>query len=179
MERNNVVLVNDDDSAIAVMEKLEAHRKGLLHRAFSIFIFNSQDEMLLQQRAGNKYHGGGLWTNACCSHPQWGEDIKQSAAQRLQYEMGISCDLEHLFKFTYRATVENNLIEHELDYIFAGYTDATPSINIGEVQNYRWIRPETLILELQSQPEIFTAWFKVLAGRVIAEFQRKKKVRDT
>jgi isopentenyl-diphosphate delta-isomerase len=175
MERNNVVLVDHDDGAIAVMDKLEAHRKGLLHRAFSIFIFNSKGEMLLQQRAAQKYHGGGLWTNACCSHPQWDEDITESAAQRLQYEMGISCDLEHVFKFIYRADVENNLIEHELDYIFVGHTDDMPVVNHAEVQNYQWISPEILVQKLQSHPELFTTWFKVLAKKVIAEFFKSKR----
>ena len=167
MERNKVVLVTHEDNAIAVMDKLEAHQKGLLHRAFSIFIFNRDGKMLLQQRAANKYHGGSLWTNACCSHPQWDEDIRQSAAQRLKYEMGISCELKQLFRFTYRADVENNLIEHEVDYIFAGCTDAEPIINMAEVQNYQWIDCEMLIQKLQSQPQIFTTWFKVLAERVV------------
>jgi isopentenyl-diphosphate delta-isomerase len=177
MERNNVVLVNHDDSAIAVMEKLDAHRKGLLHRAFSIFIFNNKDEMLLQQRAANKYHGGNLWTNACCSHPQWGEDVTQSATQRLHYEMGIRCDLEYLFKFTYRAAVENNLIEHEVDYIFVGCTDVTPTVNMAEVQNYQWLTSEILMQRLHSQPEQFTAWFKVLAEKVIGEFFQKRRMK--
>ena len=127
----------------------------------------------MQQRAADKYHGGGLWTNACCSHPQWNEDIRQSAAQRLQYEMGISCDLEQLFKFTYRADVENNLIEHELDYIFVGCTDAEPLINKAEAQNYQWISPKILMWKLQSQPEAFTTWFKVLAEKVIVEFSER------
>ena len=166
MERNSVVLVNHDDDSLAVMDKLEAHQKGLLHRAFSIFIFNSKGEMLLQQRAASKYHGGGLWTNACCSHPQWGEDITLSAVQRLHYEMGIKCDLQQLFKFIYMADVENNLIEHELDYVFKGHTDAEPIVNPTEVQDYEWISPEILAQKLHDQPELFTVWFKILAGAV-------------
>jgi isopentenyl-diphosphate Delta-isomerase len=177
MERNSVVLVNHDDGPIAIMDKLEAHQKGLLHRAFSIFIFNSKGEMLLQQRAANKYHGGGLWTNACCSHPQWDEDIAEGAAQRLLYEMGIRCELEQLFKFTYKADVENNLIEHELDYIFIGYTDVNPIINAAEVQNYQWISAEHLRQRLKLQPEQFTMWFKVLAEHVIGEFLRKRAIK--
>ena len=173
MERNKVVLVNRDDAPIAEMNKLEAHQRGLLHRAFSIFIVNSRGEMLLQQRAADKYHGGGLWTNACCSHPQWGEDILQSAAQRLQYEMGMNCELQQLFTFIYRANVENNLIEHELDYVCIGFTDAKPVVNKAEVQNYRWISPEMLVKKLHSHPEIFTTWFKMVAETVIAELMKR------
>ena len=117
MDRNKVVLVDEQDHALGEMDKMEAHEKGMLHRAFSIFIFNSERQMLIHQRAQHKYHGGGLWTNACCSHPQWGEEIKASASQRLAYEMGLKCDIDHLFSFMYHTPVENNLIEHEYDHV--------------------------------------------------------------
>jgi len=122
MERNNVVLVDENDNAIGEMEKLTAHKQGQLHRAFSVFIFNDKGELLLQQRASHKYHGAGLWTNTCCSHPQSGEDVGSSAQERLNYEMGLKCDLKFVDSFIYNEQVENNLIEHELNYVFIGYS---------------------------------------------------------
>jgi len=129
MERNKVVLVDIDDTPLAEMDKLEAHQQGKLHRAFSIFIFNDSGELLVQQRASSKYHGANLWSNTCCSHPQWEEDVTLSAQERLNYEMGIQCSLIGLYKFIYNEKVENNLIEHELDYIFVGYSNQSPTIN--------------------------------------------------
>src|SRR5678809_1244437 len=120
MKKDQVVLVNERDEPIGVMEKMEAHQKGLLHRAFSVFIFDSNGKMLLQQRASEKYHGAHLWTNACCSHPMPGEELMVAAQRRLQEEMGFTTELVEIFSFIYRAQVENNLVEHELDHVFAG-----------------------------------------------------------
>lgn len=170
MERNKVVLVNEDDFALAEMDKMQAHREGKLHRAFSVFIFNLKGEMLIHQRANHKYHGAGLWTNACCSHPQWNERVKESAKERLQFEMGMSCDLEHLFSFIYKATVENGLMEYEYDHVFVGYTDAEPVPNILEVQNYKWIAPEELLKQVAAQPQDFTYWFRVALAKVMDLF---------
>jgi len=170
MERNKVVLVNEDDFALAEMDKMQAHREGKLHRAFSVFIFNLKGEMLIHQRANHKYHGAGLWTNACCSHPQWNERVKESAKERLQFEMGMSCDLEHLFSFIYKATVENGLMEYEYDHVFVGYTDAEPVPNILEVQNYKWIAPEELLKQVAAQPQDFTYWFRVALEKVMDLF---------
>ncbi|MBN8833847.1 MAG: isopentenyl-diphosphate delta-isomerase [Niastella sp. SCN 39-18] len=170
MERNKVVLVNEDDFALAEMDKMQAHRDGKLHRAFSVFIFNLKGEMLIHQRANHKYHGAGLWTNACCSHPQWNERVKESAKERLQFEMGMSCDLEHLFSFIYKATVENGLMEYEYDHVFVGYTNAEPVPNILEVQNYKWIAPEELLKQVAAQPQDFTYWFRVALEKVMDLF---------
>ncbi len=170
MERNKVVLVNEDDFALAEMDKMQAHREGKLHRAFSVFIFNLKGEMLIHQRANHKYHGAGLWTNACCSHPQWNERVKESAKERLQFEMGMSCDLEHLFSFIYKATVENGLMEYEYDHVFVGYTNAEPVPNILEVQNYKWIAPEELLKQVAAQPQDFTYWFRVALEKVMDLF---------
>ena len=167
MNRNNVVLVDEKDNALSEMEKLEAHSKGMLHRAFSVFIFNDKGEMLLQQRAENKYHGGGLWTNACCSHPGWNEDVRESAAERLEYEMGVKCDLQFLFAFLYHALVENNLTEHEYDYVFVGKTNDCPQINPHEVQNYQWLSTENITADLANHPSNYTVWFQKVFSRVI------------
>lgn len=160
MDRNSVVLVNEWDEDIAVMDKLEAHKLGKLHRAFSIFIFNNQGEILLQQRANDKYHGGGLWTNTCCSHPQLAEDIKESAEKRLEFEMGFHTKLEKKFHFIYHAQVENNLIEHEFDHVFVGIYNENPIPNIQEVTNYKWMKLNDLESWILKEPSAFTYWFK-------------------
>jgi isopentenyl-diphosphate delta-isomerase len=169
MERNQVVLVDEQDQALGEMDKMEAHQKGALHRAFSIFILNSNGQMLIHQRANHKYHGGGLWTNACCSHPQWGEDILVSAGQRLGYEMGLTCALKEVFSFVYNTPVENNLIEHEYDHVLVGYTDQQPLPNPDEVQDYRWISRGDLMQEIAAKPDQFTYWFRMALPRIITQ----------
>ena len=133
-----VILVDKTDHQIGEMEKQEAHIKGLLHRAFSIFIFNSKGEVLLQQRALHKYHSGGLWTNTCCSHPRNGETTIQAANRRLKEEMGMSCALKEEFSFIYKAKLDNDLYEHELDHVLFGTTDLQPKINKEEVADYKY-----------------------------------------
>lgn len=160
MQRDKVILVNQNDQEIGCADKMEAHIKGMLHRAFSVFLFNSKKEMLIHQRAAGKYHGGGLWTNACCSHPQPGEDLKYSAIERLHFEMGLQCELQKAFSFIYHSPVENGLIEHEYDHVYIGFTDDTPLPHPDEVQNYRWISTADLKKEIELQPEKFTFWFK-------------------
>ena len=160
MERNNVVLVDEKDNALAVMEKLAAHEQGQLHRAFSVFIFNDKGELLLQQRADHKYHGGGLWTNTCCSHPQWEEDVSSAAVERLYYEMGMKSQLKLIYSFIYKERVENNLIEHELDYVFVGYANEKPVINPDEVKAYKWARPDQILAAIKAQPMEYTVWFR-------------------
>lgn len=160
MNRDTVVLVDENDCAIGEMEKLEAHVKGVLHRAFSVLIFNGKGEMLIHQRAAGKYHGANLWTNACCSHPRPGKDVLESAQERLQYEMGLSCELEKRFSFLYRASVENNLIEHEFDHVFTGITDRQPQPNPEEVQDYKWISMDALREDVAAHPERYTFWFR-------------------
>jgi len=164
---DKVVLVNESDERISEMDKLEAHQLGLLHRAFSVFIFNSQGDMLIHQRAFDKYHGGGLWTNACCSHPQWGDELIASAEARLAYEMGLSCKLEKLFSFLYHATVEKGLVEHEFDHVFVGYSDDEPRIHADEVAAYRWINPKEVYALTQTSPQEFTYWFKEALPNVL------------
>lgn len=167
-KRNKVVLVDEHDNAIGLMDKMEAHEKGLLHRAFSIFIFNAQGDMLIHQRAQHKYHGGGLWTNACCSHPQQGEDLLASAHERLNAEMGLSCALKKAFSFTYNTAVENKLIEHEYDHVFIGYSQDLPKPNPQEVQAFKWMPVEELLQEIKRVPKQYTYWFSMALPRVLA-----------
>lgn len=160
----NVILVDADDQPIGEMEKLVAHQKGALHRAFSVFIFSNDENprLLLQQRAKQKYHAGGLWTNTCCSHPSPEECLEQAAANRLQFEMGISADLHPVGSFLYRAEFENGLVEHEFDHVFIGFMDRDQRIpfNKDEVSDYQWIDLEALEEWYADHPELFTPWFK-------------------
>jgi isopentenyl-diphosphate delta-isomerase len=156
-----VVLVDDNDSETGIMPKLEAHEKGVLHRAFSVFIFNSKGEMLLQQRATNKYHSGGLWTNACCSHPRQGESVTDAANRRLMEEMGLKCALTETFSFIYKAALEHGLTEYEYDHVLAGVTDEKPAINLSEVSGYKYVTKEGLKYDMAALPEAYTEWFKI------------------
>ena len=156
-----VVLVNEADKQVGTMEKMAAHEQGLLHRAFSVFVFNSKGEMLLQQRAPGKYHSGGLWTNACCSHPLPGEDIKEGALRRLKEEMGFSTGLEKIFDFTYKAAFRNGLTEYEFDHVFAGYYDGNPDPNAEEVSDYAFKSMDEIRETLKTDPSRYTAWFHI------------------
>lgn len=156
-----VVLVDANDNPIGLMEKMEAHIKAELHRAFSIFIFNSKGEMLLQQRALSKYHTPGLWTNTCCSHPRHEESLKQATSRRLQEEMGMSCELKELFHFTYKADVTQGLMEYEIDHVFIGTTDETPNINTDEVESWKYETLEFIQKDMMERPELYTPWFKI------------------
>lgn len=160
-----VVLVDREDNPIGVGEKLAVHLEGKLHRAFSVFLFNSSGQMLLQQRAFGKYHSEGLWTNACCSHPRPGEDILHAAKRRLFEEMGIRCDLEKVSDFVYEAKLDRGLIEHEFDHVLFGIFEGEPIINPAEVRSFRWIDIETLVEEIEKHPERYTFWFKVFLER--------------
>jgi isopentenyl-diphosphate Delta-isomerase len=156
-----VILVDERDNELGVMEKLKAHELGLLHRALSIFVFNDKKELLLQQRAADKYHSANLWTNTCCSHPRPNELPHDAANRRLMEEMGMQCNLRYTFNFTYNATLQNNLIEHELDYVFVGTTNTVPVLNPAEVSNWRYVSLENLTHEINTTPELFTEWFKI------------------
>lgn len=163
-----VILVDEQDRAIGQMEKMQAHRLGVLHRAFSVFILNSRGEILLQQRALSKYHSGGLWTNTCCSHPFPGEEIKNAAVRRLKEEMGLeNINLTHSGSFIYRAELDKGLIEHEFDHVFYGYCDTDPVLNREEVEAFRWISPKELRKELEENPEHFTIWFRIIAEKAM------------
>lgn len=162
-----VILVNDNDQQTGTMEKLEAHKKGLLHRAFSVFIFNDKGEMLLQQRALDKYHSGGLWTNSCCSHPMPGEAVDAAAHRRLYEEMGFNCDLHALFRFTYRTEFDNGLIEHEYDHVFTGTYNGNINPDPAEVNAYRFLSTDSISRLLQEQPQQFTSWFILAFPQVV------------
>lgn len=166
MNREEVILVNEADEPIGTMEKMEAHQKGLLHRAFSVFIFNDKGEMLLQQRALDKYHSGGLWTNACCSHPRPEEDTLKAAERRLLEEMGIQTELKFKNSFTYKSNFENGLTEHEYDHIFVGLYNKEPEINHAEVNSYCWKSVESIKNSIKQMPGIYTTWFKIALEKV-------------
>lgn len=159
---SEVILVDSNDNIIRTEEKIKAHEQCLLHRAFSIFIFNDNKELMLQQRAFSKYHSGGLWTNSCCGHPELNKDILFYAQKRLKEEMGFSCDLEFKDKFIYKAKLDNNLFEHELDYIFVGHYNFDPKINIEEACAFSWQNLESIKKDIKVNPEKYTVWFKVI-----------------
>jgi isopentenyl-diphosphate Delta-isomerase len=158
----HVILVTADDKPIGTMEKIEAHKKGILHRAFSVLLFNSKGELLLQQRATHKYHSAGLWTNTCCSHPLPGEQIENAARRRLMEEMGIDTRPTFAYKFIYRAQLENDLLEHELDHVLIGSFDGEPRINPDEVADWKYVDIASLKADVQLHPENYTYWFKLI-----------------
>lgn len=162
----HVILVDEKDREIGTEEKLKAHQDGLLHRAFSILVFNSKNELLLQKRALNKYHCGGLWTNTCCSHPRPGEKLMDAANRRLNEEMGFSCPLEWKSSITYKAEFDNGLTEHEVDHIILGHADPRPTPNADEVHEWRWISLENLKQEIDTKPHTFTPWFKLIFDKI-------------
>ena len=165
-EEDKVILVNEHDDMVGIMDKMEAHKQGLLHRAFSIFIFNSKAEMLLQQRAVTKYHSGGLWTNACCSHPTPGEKTNDAAARRLDEELGFETPLEKVFDFVYKAEFDNGLTEYEFDHVFAGEYEGEVHINVEEVSDYCYKDIPEIKSMLQAHPKKFTAWFHLAFPRI-------------
>lgn len=168
-----VILIDNNDQPIGTMAKLEAHIQGRLHRAFSVFIFNSKGELLLQQRALQKYHSGGKWTNTCCSHPRYGEDTASAANRRLKEEMGMACELEHVFSFTYKAEVEPGLTENEFDHVFFGTSDDLPFINTEEVVASKYINMEELEADLALHPEKYTEWLKIAFKLVLTQYHKK------
>lgn len=168
VEKENVVLITEQDEPIGLMEKQEAHVAGVLHRAFSVFIFNDKGELLIQQRAFEKYHTPGKWTNTCCSHPRDGETYEEGAIRRLQEEMGFTCPIEYLFNFIYKADVGQGLTEHELDYVFKGVYSEEPVINPEEVAAYKWIDFDELQQDVQNNPEEYTPWFKIILKEYLA-----------
>lgn len=162
MKEEDVILVNQNDEQIGLMPKLEAHEKAVLHRAFSVFVLNSKNEIMLQQRAHQKYHSPLLWTNTCCSHQREGETNIQAGSRRLYEEMGFETELKELFHFIYKAPFDNGLTEHELDHVMIGYYSDEPKINIDEVENWKWMSIEDVQNDMQLHPEIYTVWFKII-----------------
>lgn len=177
MRGPEVILVDDQDNPLGTIDKMEAHVKGLLHRAFSIFIFNSKGEMLLQQRAKDKYHSGGLWTNACCSHPLPGEDISVAATRRLKEELGFSIPLKRIFDFTYQTDVGGGLIENEFDHVFIGYYDGLVNFNPEEVSDVCYKTPGLIGESIKVTPGAYTAWF-LIAFPKIEQWVKQQKQMD-
>jgi len=162
MKEELVILVNENDEQIGLMPKMEAHEKALLHRAFSVFVFNDNNQLMLQQRAANKYHSPLLWTNTCCSHQRNGESNLEAGVRRLEEEMGFVCDLEEKTSFIYKAPFDNGLTEHELDHVMVGYYNDNPKINREEVENFKYMTVEEVKEDMVLKPEIYTEWFKII-----------------
>jgi isopentenyl-diphosphate delta-isomerase len=176
--KEQVVLVNENDEAIGIMEKMEAHKKGLLHRAFSVFIFDTRGNMLLQQRAADKYHGANLWTNACCSHPYPDEKVENAAQRRLNEELGFTTSLHEIFSFSYQAKVENGLIEHEFDHVFAGEYEKDIHPNSNEVADYIYKPVVRIKNEIETHPGKFTSWFKIAFPKIEEWWQKNYAAKD-
>ncbi len=162
MSQEYVILVNEKDEPLGQMEKMEAHEKAILHRAFSVFVFNDNNELLLQQRAAHKYHSPMLWANTCCSHQRMGEDNIEAGKRRLQEEMGFVCELKEAFSFIYKAPFDNGLTEHELDHVMIGHYNDSPAINLEEVADYKWLALEDVKADIEKNPDDYTAWFKII-----------------
>ena len=165
MFQEMVVLVDPQDRELGQMEKLAAHREGLLHRAFSVFIFNTKGELLMQQRAPTKYHSAGLWSNTCCGHPRPGEALADAGERRLVEEMGLSVKLRPVFNFTYTAKLEGGLVEKEIDHVLLGSVDIDPKPDPEEACDWRWVDRATLEIVLAERPGLFTAWFPLCVKR--------------
>lgn len=166
MTEKEIILVDEKDNEVGTGEKMQVHQAGLLHRCFSIFIFNSKGELLLQKRAKSKYHSGGLWSNTCCSHPRPNQNLKEEAKRRLKEEMGIDCDLKEIFSFIYKAKL-GNLIEYEFDHVFFGKFDGNPKPNKREVEDWKWINPKELKKDIKENPQKYTFWFKKILNKVL------------
>lgn len=162
MEEEKVILVNRNDEQIGLMPKLEAHEKAILHRAFSVFVLNNKNEIMLQQRAKHKYHSPLLWTNTCCSHQRENETNIQAGSRRLYEEMGFRTELKELFHFIYKAPFDNGLTEHELDHVMIGFFNENPTINTDEVEDWKWMKIEEVKNDMVINPEIYTIWFKII-----------------
>ncbi|MFD2890970.1 isopentenyl-diphosphate Delta-isomerase [Flavobacterium chuncheonense] len=175
MREEKVILVDQNDEPIGLMEKIAAHEQALLHRAFSVFVLNDKNEIMLQQRAAHKYHSPLLWTNTCCSHQRPGETNIQAGKRRLQEEMGFEVDLKELFHFIYKAPFDNGLTEHELDHVMIGYYNEAPNINKEEVENWKWMEVEAVKEDMANRPEVYTVWFKIIFDEFYHYLENHKK----
>ena len=173
-KEEQVILVNENDEQIGLMPKLEAHEKAALHRAFSVFVFNVKDELLLQKRASHKYHSPNQWTNTCCSHQRNGETSVEAGKRRLYEEMGFSCELEEIFKFIYKAPFDNGLTEHELDHVLIGYYNENPKINLDEVDDYTWMSLSDIKKDIIENPNKYTVWFKIIFNEYLEKIKLRK-----
>lgn len=162
MSEEQVILVNENDEPIGLMPKLEAHQKAVLHRAFSVFVLNDKNEIMLQQRASEKYHSPLLWTNTCCSHQRSGETNIQAGTRRLFEEMGFETPLQELFHFIYKAPFDNGLTEHELDHVMIGTYSQAPKVNPEEVESWKWMSIDDIKIDMIQNPAIYTVWFKII-----------------
>ncbi|OYQ50635.1 isopentenyl-diphosphate Delta-isomerase [Flavobacterium aurantiibacter] len=171
MPEELVILVDENDVQIGLMPKLEAHEKAVLHRAFSVFVLNAKKEVMLQQRAAHKYHSPLLWTNTCCSHQREGETNIQAGTRRLREEMGFETPLTDVFHFIYKAPFDNGLTEHELDHVLIGFYEEAPEINPKEVADWKWMSIEAIKSDMQAQPELYTAWFKIIFNEFYHYFE--------
>ena len=171
MKEEKVVLVDTEDNPIGTMPKMEAHEKAMLHRAFSVFVLNDKNELMLQQRALHKYHSPGLWTNTCCSHQRQGESNIDAGRRRLQEEMGFQVDLKETVSFIYKAPFDNGLTEHEYDHVLVGYSNEAPSINPDEVASWKWMDVAAVKEDIDKQPELYTAWFKIIFDKFYKELE--------
>ena len=167
MIEEHVILVDENDRQIGVMPKLEAHQKAVLHRAFSVFVFNGNNELMLQQRAMHKYHSPGLWTNTCCSHQRDGETNIEAGKRRLQEEMGFVTNLEETISFIYKAPFDNGLTEHEFDHVLVGYYNKEPNINSEEVADWKWMTLDAVKKDMDLHPESYTVWFKIIFDKFL------------
>ncbi|RLD45811.1 MAG: isopentenyl-diphosphate delta-isomerase [Bacteroidetes bacterium] len=170
-----VLLVNKNDQPLGTMEKITAHERGELHRAFSVFVFNSKGEMMLQKRASEKYHSGGLWTNTVCSHPKAGEEVKAAAIRRMNEEMGFTCDIEEAFKFTYKSDVGDGLTENEFDHVFIGNSDRQPKPNPEEVEDWKYVTIDWLVQDVEKHPEHYTVWFVIALKELLKQTELQQK----
>jgi isopentenyl-diphosphate delta-isomerase len=172
-----IVLVDELDNVVGYEEKQQAHENGgRLHRAFSVFIYNSAGQMLLQLRGRDKYHFGGLWTNACCSHPRRGEVLDEAVHQRLQFELGFDTELREVFTFIYKATDPvSRLTEHELDHVFVGTYDGDPAPNVEEVDDWKWADVDAIQQDVLAKPENYSPWFRIAFERMQNEFAPKSR----
>jgi isopentenyl-diphosphate delta-isomerase len=161
-----IILVDENDNEVGVGQKLQIHREGRLHRAFSIFVFNSKGDLMLQQRGKTKYHSGGLWTNTCCGHPKPGETVEKAALRRLYEEMGIDCGVEEIFSFLYQVEFDNGLCEHEYDHVMIGTCDDDPHPDPEEAGDWKWVNVKRLKSDVQANPARYTYWFKVALDRI-------------
>ena len=173
MNVEKVVLVDEKDAPIGEMEKMEAHENAILHRAFSVFVFNGKNELLLQQRALSKYHSPGLWTNTCCSHPRPGEAIIDAGHRRLHEEMGFDCEIEKIFDFVYKAKLDKGLSEHEFDHVLFGRFVNAPEINPKEVESWKWMGMDDIATDMKINPKNYTVWFRIAFNRVRAYLIKK------
>ena len=171
MNEEEVILVDRNDKETGIGKKIKIHREGKLHRAFSIFIFNSNGELLLQKRAKSKYHSGGLWTNTCCSHPRPDESLEKTVHRRLKEEMGFDCELEEIFSFIYKGKLDNDLFEHEYDHVFIGEFNGKPTPNPEEVDEWKWVDIKELKKDIQKNPDNYSYWLKACIDKVISYYQ--------